>query len=73
MARVRVQQGCCARAYSDLLTGENTASLGTLTQWPRSPIELILNAQWGKNMSGLNHDAHAENTPDCRSKWQLRC
>ncbi|CAM4127847.1 hypothetical protein [Shewanella denitrificans] len=35
MARVREQQGCCARAHRDVLT----ASLGTLVQWPSSPIE----------------------------------
>jgi hypothetical protein len=39
MARVRVQQGCCARAHRDMLT----ASLGTLAQWPSSRIELISN------------------------------
>jgi hypothetical protein len=33
MARVREQQGCCARAHRDMLT----ASLGTLAQWPNSP------------------------------------
>jgi hypothetical protein len=51
MARVREQQGCCARAHRDMLT----ASLGTLVQWPRSPLYIAIfypcipNAQWGKN------------------------
>jgi hypothetical protein len=44
MARVRVQQGCCARAHRDVLT----ASLGTLAQWPSLPIELIQNSLWTK-------------------------
>jgi hypothetical protein len=56
MARVRVQQGCCARAHRDVLT----ASLGTLAQWPSLPIELIQNSLWGKNGTELNNDAHAE-------------
>jgi hypothetical protein len=34
MARVRQQQGCCARAHRDVLT----ASLGTLVQWPSSLV-----------------------------------
>ncbi len=38
MARVREQQGCCARAHRDVLT----ASLGTLAQWPSSPCYLSL-------------------------------
>ncbi len=33
MARVREQQGCCARAHRDVLT----ASVGTLVQWTSSP------------------------------------
>jgi hypothetical protein len=56
MARVRVQQGCCARAHRDMLT----ASLGTLAQWPRLLIELIQNTLRGKNVSEFNHDEQDE-------------
>jgi hypothetical protein len=38
MARVREQQGCCARAHRNVLT----ASLGTLVQWPSSLVIPIL-------------------------------
>jgi hypothetical protein len=45
MVRVREQQGCCARAHTDVLT----ASLGTLVQWPRS---LYYESQYNKQDLG---------------------
>jgi hypothetical protein len=52
MARVRVQQGCCARAHRDVLT----ASLETLAQWPRSAVELIQTHNGAKTGSNSSQD-----------------
>jgi hypothetical protein len=67
MARVREQQGCCARAHRDVLT----ASLGTLVQWPSSLVIRYCKQALGQKQVNSSIQAYYGFRSSTRSAFDL--